>query len=184
MNAALERVRQRKFTEAAAAIRSFNEGETFLPGIGLTAEGLEKVHREALHCLFAGGLPGIIGSVTPEVAELLMVAGAMSLLGAAKAHKEHLPQDLHTGSHLSNEVAVRMVTFAAMYRQRMAQFRKMGVIHLRIIAVQDGNSGEACAVLNEQRFTLDEAPEVPYAGCTCEIGCRCQALAILEEHED
>lgn len=177
--AALDHVRRRRFDDAGQALRRFNDREVFPPGIGLSPAGIEAVHRETLHHLFAGGLPKILGAVKPEAAEHLMIAGAMALLGVEGAHKKHLPPALVSGSHLSDEAAVRMVTFAAIHRRNMGQIAEAEITHVRIAGVGDGSGCEACAALRERTFSLVEAPELPYADCMCDVGCRCRAMAVL-----
>ena len=87
-----------------------------------------------------------------------------------------------TGIGAMDPVTVtRMLSFYV-YRQRdLARWRELGIKRGTIIGI---GGCEACLALNKKTYSLDRLPELPYRDCTCALGCRCTARAVLPWSEE
>ena len=70
--------------------------------------------------------------------------------------------------------------FADAHAARMKEFRQDPdfVIGVEVSAINDGRTCEACRMLDGRIFTLDDAPDLPFAKCTSESGCRCIVVPV------
>ena len=77
---------------------------------------------------------------------------------------------------MNSATATRMLSFYVKHLSDLARMRESGIKKAKIIGI---GGCEACFALKDQTFRLDELPELPYKDCTCELGCRCTAIAVL-----
>jgi len=81
---------------------------------------------------------------------------------------------------MNSMTATRMLSFYVKNQSDLARIRELGIKRVTIIGI---GGCEACSALNNKTFLLDELPELPYKDCTCELGCRCTAIAVLPRSE-
>jgi hypothetical protein len=99
---------------------------------------------------------------------------------ATKAPEKRVPRS--TGIKAMNSTtATRMLSFYVKHQSDLARMRESGIKEAKIIGI---GGCEACLALKDQTFRLDELPELPYKDCTCELGCRCTAIAVLPQSEE
>jgi len=77
---------------------------------------------------------------------------------------------------MNSTTATRMLSFYVKHQSDLARMRESGIKKAKIIGI---GGCEACLALKDKTFRLDELPELPYKDCTCELGCRCTAIAVL-----
>lgn len=77
---------------------------------------------------------------------------------------------------MNSTTATRMLSFYVKHQSDLARMRESGIKKAKIIGI---GGCEACLALKDKTFRLDELPELPYKDCTCELGCRCIAIAVL-----
>jgi hypothetical protein len=82
---------------------------------------------------------------------------------------------------MNSTMATRMLSFYVKHQCDLARMRESGIKKAKIIGI---GGCEACLALKDQTFRLDELPELPYKDCTCELGCRCTAIAVLPWSEE
>lgn len=66
---------------------------------------------------------------------------------------------------------LRMLGFYANRQRELEQWKRPGVKTASISCCHSG-SCDACEALDEKTYPLDKLPELPYAACTCDLGCR------------
>ena len=81
------------------------------------------------------------------------------------------------GTQINGAVSSRMLDFHAIHLARMKMFKEAGVLNLEIIGVADDRQCPECKKIDGKLYKLEDAPELPYAKCTCEMGCRCMLVA-------
>ena len=76
--------------------------------------------------------------------------------------------------------------FADAYAARLKMFREHPdfVIGIEVSAIDDGRTCEACRNLDGKKFDLENVPDLPYAKCTSESGCRCIVVPVTVIDED
>lgn len=77
---------------------------------------------------------------------------------------------------MNSATATRMLSFYVKHQSDLARMRESGVKKAKIVGI---GGCEACLALKDKTFRLDELPELPYKDCTCDLGCRCTAVAVL-----
>jgi hypothetical protein len=82
---------------------------------------------------------------------------------------------------MNSTTATRMLSFYVKHQSDLARMRESGIKKAKIIGI---GGCEACLALKDKTFRLDELPELPYKDCTCELGCRCTAIAVLPWSEE
>jgi len=117
------------------------------------------------------GRPGCLGSLSSIQLECLQLAAAMMHLCGSEECQAWLPRGFQTPLKIDNNAAARMILFSAYHRCNLASFMAAGVRKVRIQGTR--NPCPACAAIAQQTYRLSEVPELPYDGCTHEMGCRC-----------
>lgn len=77
---------------------------------------------------------------------------------------------------MNSTTATRMLSFYVKHQSDLTRMRESGIKKAKIIGI---GGCAACLALKDKTFRLDELPELPNKDCTCEIGCRCTAIAVL-----
>jgi hypothetical protein len=76
-----------------------------------------------------------------------------------------------------SSTAVRMLIFYASNKVNLINFKKIDVKYVTILISQD--SCNSCKSLKENKYCIEEAPELPHKNCTHHFGCRCSFSPIL-----
>lgn len=115
----------------------------------------------------------LLGCVAPE--RCLPGFAGIGVLGSAR-FDQWRGDELQWDDGNVRATARLMLRFYVKHQRDLARWRELGIKTARII----GSGGcEACLALNDKTFRLDDLPELPYKDCTCELGCRCDAIAVL-----
>ena len=88
-----------------------------------------------------------------------------------------LPDGFETGIQLDSDAASRMSVFHATHLRNMAGYKEARVKTVEVSSVDDGVTCSECRKISGKKYKLENVPELPYAKCTCEIGCRCTTIA-------
>lgn len=124
--------------------------------------------------------PKILSGLQPEQWEGLYLHYAVwQLLGRTTLEK-CMPGFAGIGA-MNSTTAARMLSFYVNRQRDLARWRELGITKATIMGV---GGCEACLALNKKTFLLDELPELPYKDCTCDIGCRCMARAVMPWSEE
>lgn len=113
-------------------------------------------------------------SFAPSALEEIRLAAAMLELTGENNPRRWLPY--HDDGGLALEVEARMLLFAALHKVNVAQMRQAGIERVEILPPND-DVCPACRSHKGQLYRIDQVPDVPCEGCTCETGCGCIALA-------
>ena len=77
---------------------------------------------------------------------------------------------------MTSATATLMLSFYVTQQRNLARWRELGIKKATI----NGIGGcEACSALYNKTYSIDTLPELPYEDCTCALGCRCWARAVL-----
>lgn len=165
-------LRSRNFREASLAVSSYEARQVFSRGLGIDWSR----HDPAADVQFVETLtkarPNILRGVIEQDWEHLWIAAAMLYLWGTSRAKEWLPAEFVGLERFDHETAIRMLKFHAGHERDMAQFRKMGIKRATVKGCGDA-SCEACRKITGKLMPLADIPELPYAACTHEMGCRC-----------
>jgi hypothetical protein len=201
-------LRNRNFKEAIHAADTYRKNK-FEPPIhpGVAAMTIKSAPRSIderakdLATVFTMR-PKILGELQPEQWEGLYLNYAVwELLGRTAPKKcmpgftdedddceedaPEAPEKCVSGSTgikaLDSMTATRMLSFYVKHQSDLARMRESGIKKAKIIGI---GGCEACLALKDKTFRLDELPELPYKNCTCELGCRCTAIAVLPWSEE
>ncbi|MGB6134714.1 MAG: SAP domain-containing protein [Acidobacteriaceae bacterium] len=115
--------------------------------------------------------PKILKGLHPEQWGGLYLNYAVWQLLGRVAPEKCMPGFADLGA-MSSETATRMLSFYVKDQRDLARWRELGIKRVTIFGV---GGCEACVALYDKTFRLDKLPELPYEGCTCELGCRCLA---------
>lgn len=190
----LRSLQKRRFTKASLICASF-EAEQVFPRAILSSDGdwrNPEVNRkfwqkfdpaedmEILQIMFSSN-PKILRNLNIGCLEhLRLAAGVMYLWGARDVKKDLLPADLETGLVMNGISAARMIMYHARNQVRLAQYREWGCKSVEILTGNDVWTCEACKKIGDKKYKIDKVPELPYEKCTCDVGCRCSFLPVIE----
>jgi hypothetical protein len=177
---AISALEHSRLNEAVTAIHDFNRTEVLTPGLGFTPDTLAQIHLSMLRHLFENGPPAILGNIKQEHRQTLLIAAGLDILGLERASKIYLPRTLDIGSRLDIENSIRMCVFAASHFRRVEQFREAHIGRARIGGAGD-HACEHCKAIQGLTLPIEDLPLLPFGKCTCETGCRCIALAVIED---
>jgi hypothetical protein len=122
--------------------------------------------------------PQILSGLRPEEWEGLALDYIVWQLMGRAASEKCMPG--FTGLREMDRGAVlRMLSFYIGHQRDLAQWRTLGIKEGKILCCNSG-SCDACLALDGKTYRLDKLPELPYKNCTCELGCRCLANAVLD----
>lgn len=168
---ALLRARLREATQQVAA---FEAGQALPRTVDSRWQHYNTATDFAVLKAIFQGRPGILGSLSSEQLECLQLAAAMMHLCGSEECQPWLPPGFQIPLRIDNDAATRMVLFSAYHRCTVASFLAAGVVKVRIQARP--NPCPACAAITQQTYPLSEVPELPYDGCSHEMGCRCMMI--------
>lgn len=183
---ALDLLSRGTFSQAARAVARYEASRVFPRGT-VTSGGVVPPSRDdelrwtrELETIF-NRTPRILAGVDESrLAQLRLGAGMMMLWGTGRA-KRWVPDDFETGIHLDVDAACRMLVFYARNLWQMEGAMSAGCETVEIMGHDDEKTCAECRKLSGKRFKADEAPVLPYAKCTCELGCRCNYMPMMAE---
>lgn len=166
-------------TNAALVVAQYEASQVFPRGLGIDWKNYNTTSdTESLKVIF-NSAPEILQHITKtHLTQLRLAAGMMLLWGTNKA-KHWLPDSIDTGIHLDSDAACRMFVFYASHLRNMKHFKEIGARTVKVLGTNDENTCSKCREVNDEKYSIESAPELPYAKCTCPLGCRC-TIAIAE----
>jgi hypothetical protein len=167
----LQALRQRRFKEASRVVAAYEAQQVFARGIGIDWKNHDSANDVAMLEVMVQASPRILGFLTEEQLRHLRLAAGMTHLWGTDRTEGWLPDDFEPNPAMDNDTAARMILFYAYHQRDIAQYRVAGVATVETRAMED--SCTACRRLARKKFKLDELPELPYEGCTSDMGCRC-----------
>lgn len=166
-----------EYKEAVRAVAGFEATQVFARGIGIDWKNYDGASDvESLKLIFTMTPAILKGIDESQLIHLRRGAAMMHLWGAGTA-KQWLPLGFETGTRLYGDAACRMLVFHASHIRNMKAFRETGVRTVEVSGAGDDGCCPACQKINGRVYRLDNVPDLPYAKCTSEDGCRCTLLA-------
>jgi hypothetical protein len=89
-----------------------------------------------------------------------------------------LPYNIETGIHLDVDTASRMLIFHARHIADIQSYKSIGLKSIKILGCDDTMECDECKSIKGKIYSIENAPILPYAKCTCKMGCRCIALPV------
>lgn len=167
----------RKFSKALHAVSQYEAAQVFSRGLGIdwaNYDGREEIKR--LKFIFRA-TPTILDGIEKErLKQLRCYAGMMLLWGTATARRWS-PKGFETGIHLDADAVCRMLEFHSRYLHDMDVYRKDGIRTVKVCGADDGAMCSECRKISGRKYHIGSVPELPYAKCTCDAGCRCLITA-------
>ena len=166
---------------AAVRVMSLYEATQVFPrGMGIDWINYdEKPMVDLLRVIF-GTPPGILEKMNARCLEKLQVAAGMIQLWGARDAQYWLPDVFETGIRLDADVAARMLCFYAAHINRLEEYNDTNgfVTAAEVSTVDDGRTCTECSQFSGRKYSLEAVPELPFAKCTSEIGCRCIVIPV------
>jgi hypothetical protein len=173
----LDFLRSLKFSKALQVVADFEASQVFPRGLGIDWKNYDAESGvETLKSIFHS-TPRILQRIEDERLRELRLAAAMMNLWGVNTSERWLSANFKTGIHIDSDSACRMFIFHAAHMRSMRNYKRAGIKTVEISAVGDARSCEACQKIDGKKYKLANVPELPYAKCTCDIGCRCTVLA-------
>ena len=121
--------------------------------------------------------PAILQEIPPKEMHPLRIAAAMTVFFGGRILKRWLPEkQIHP--RLENDAAARMILFATLKKDNLAEHRRSSVVKaIKISAAPD--ACEACKALVGV-YPKDNVPELPNPACTNPMGCRCTYIPVID----
>lgn len=183
----LDALRNHEFREASLLRSSFMAEQVFTGTMGIDWRNPKEVSAFVTPCdiatleIISTGNPKILKRIKKELMEYLrLAAGTMYLWGERDVKKGLLPPNLETGSAMNSSSAARMIEFYARNQMRLVQCQDFRCKSVEISTANDGITCEACRKTEGKKYRIDRVPELPYEKCTCDAGCRCTYLPVVE----
>jgi len=168
------------YSRAVLVVAEFEAAQVFARGLGIDW----KNHNGTAHCEMLSAIfkttPAILQGIDDiRLKQLRPFAGMMHLWGTGTA-RPWLPKAFDTGIHLDADTACRMLMFHAYHLRTLKGYQGGSITTVEVHGVDDSICCAECRKLRGREFPLEEVPELPYANCTSEIGCRCHLYPIID----
>ena len=161
------------YGRASQAVATYEAEQVFSRGMGIDWNHYDPSHDVARLKLIFGGRPKVLAAVDEQGLSHLRIAAGMLQLWRTGDVDSWLPAGFETGVAYDNRTAAWMLVTNAVYRHELAQLRDLGARSVEYLGRNDGEVCDACRQIQGRLYRLDDAPELPYAGCTSVTGCRC-----------
>lgn len=173
----LDLLARREFSKAVRIVAQFEASQVFPRGLGIDWKNYDvESGVESLKAIFER-TPGILKGMEETRLDKLRLAAAMMQLWGTNMAWHWLPDGFETGIQLDGDAASRMSVFHATHLRNMAGYKEARVKTVEVSSVDDGVTCSECRKISGKKYKLENVPELPYAKCTCEIGCRCTTIA-------
>ena len=175
----LEFIRNFEFDKAAEICILYERYQFFPRGIGVNwniidPKKLGQELEQVYNCK-----PKILVSAQNDLPNEFRIISVLSYLWADQSFHKKLPADIRISKIFDNQVALRMMNFSFSHQRNFENFKKNSFIKCVKIVGCTENSCSECKNLNGKVFELNELPELPFEKCTGILGCRCQAISII-----
>lgn len=177
--ASLEMIRRGDFAGASRTVAAYEAQQVFPRGLGIDWRSHDAAVDVRLLTNLQRATPAILSDLSEQDMDALRVATAMMHLWGMGGAKHWLPEGFVGSPRFGHDTAARMLLFYQKHQQEICKLRRIGIKHVRILGCP--NSCDFCRGWAEKRLRLDEVPELPHAGCTHELGCRCVLVVELND---
>lgn len=172
----LDLLARKEFSKAVRIVAQYEASQVFPRGLGIDWENYNvESGAESLKTIFER-TPGILKDIKENRLDKLCLAAAMMQLWGTNTAAQWLPDGFETGIRLDRDAACRMFVFHAAHLRNMAGYKEACVKTVEVSSVDDGNTCSDCRKISGKKYKLESVPELPYAKCTCDIGCRCTTV--------
>jgi hypothetical protein len=172
-------VQKREFRLASEAMAEFEAQQVFARGWNVDWTNYDtSADVVVLHKLFEH-VPAVFAGVSAEELEQLRLAAALYYLWGTPARP--FPPGFSVAHRIPAEQLAQMLWYGAKFQVELAELRDRGTVKwVRITGCNDDLVCPACTKLQQKRHRIDHVPELPYAHCTSENGCRCDMVPDLD----
>ena len=169
----LDLLARKELLEAVRIVIQYEAFQVFPRGVGIDWKNYDvKSDVESLKIIFER-VPGILKDIKENRLDKLRLAAAMMQLWGTNTTRRWLTDDVETGTRLDNDVACRMLVFYAAHLRNMMNYKEARVKMVEVKSVGAENTCAECQKVSGKKYKVESVPELPYATCTCDIGCRC-----------
>ena len=175
----LNYIKQGMYREACLAMGAFEAEQVFSRGLGVDWENYNPDRDVDLLNLIFKNKPKILSAVTDDDLNILRVGASMMILWGVNSAKKWMPTDLSLNLPFDNDTAARMVSFHALHKSRIAQYKKNYEVVKSVEILTAPDSCDECKKFAGKRYSLDNVPELPHEKCTHKYGCRCIAVSVI-----
>lgn len=175
-NEVLDLLRRGDFLTAASRMAQYETMQVFPRGIGIDWASYDGASDAACMAVIANSVPGILSRIDPTYLDQLRLGACMMVLWGTNAARQWLPMTFSTGTRLDVDSACRMFVFYASHLRSMKSLKSTGFRTVEILGSGDLMNCSACRRIKGKKYRIEDAPELPYPKCTCEIGCRCSVV--------
>jgi hypothetical protein len=179
-----ELLEQGEIEEAIRIMVKYEAAQDKPRGLGIDWKNYESTSSfarkvETLKDVF-NTTPAILKNIDENQLERIRLAAGMMQLWGARSARRWKPEGIDKTTLDAWDVASRMLEFHAIHLRRMEDFRDAGIRNVQVMGIADNRQCPECKDIDGKLFKLEDAPELPYAKCTCEDGCRC--ILVAEDH--
>jgi len=157
---------------ACNAVARYEAKQVFPRGINIDWETYDPTHDFQVIDAIMTRRPKILKALAETEWEPLKNATVLMHLWGTNTAKEWLPTNFVGVPSFEADTSARMLLFHAQFVCNISNFRMAGIKTVTISACGEG-SCDTCKKFAGKRFSIDVVPELPHAGCTNEMGCRC-----------
>ena len=172
----LRQLARKDYSKAVLVVAQYEASQVFPRGLDIdwkSYDGTSDV--EALKAIF-NSTPAILQRIEENRLKQLRLAACLMQLWGTNTARDWLPDGFDTGIALNGDTACRMFVFYASHLRNMKGYKEAGVLTVEVLGAGDGDTCSECRKINGKIYQLKNVPDLPYAKCTCEIGCRCTTV--------
>mgnify|MGYP001463900983 CR=1 FL=1 len=173
-----------EYLKAARVVVQYEAAQVFPRGIGIDWKNQDVTscivasYIEELRAIFST-TPTILKDIEKNQLKQIRPAAGMMLLWGTGTAKHWLPEGFETGIHLDGDAACRMLEFHATHLRNIKEYKQAGLKTVEVSGAGDGATCPECKKISGKKYRIENVPELPYAKCTCDIGCRCMVMPVF-----
>jgi hypothetical protein len=174
---AYDLLEQQDFLRAVHVMAQYEASQEHSRGVGIDWKNYDGASMvDALKVIF-NSTPAILNNIEESQLNQIRVAAGMMRLWGARTAQRWIPKGIDKATLDAWNVASWMLDFHATHLARMQMFKDAGVRNVEVSGIADDRQCPECKKIDGKLFKLEDAPELPYVKCTCEMGCRCLLIA-------
>ena len=173
----MDALRQRQYAAASRLVAQFEAIQPFSRGMGVNWKNHDPSDDVVALSVIMERTPKVLASDDPSgLAPIRIAAGMMYLWGVSRA-VPWLPPSENLDAVVEQTQKARVLVAHAQFSSSIRGYKRSGTKGAEIIG---GGSCPACKRIQGKKYKLDSVPELPYAGCTAEGGCRCTIVPVVD----
>jgi hypothetical protein len=170
---------QEEFSKAVHVLVQYEAVQVFPRGLGLDWKSYDETSDVEFLKMIFNSTPVILKPIEENRLRQLHLASGMMRLWGTNTARRWLPDGFDTGIHLDGDTACRMFVFYALHLRNMKKYKEAGIRTVKVSGPYE-NSCSECQKIKGKIYLFDDVPEIPYAKCTCESGCRCTIGGVVD----